>query len=862
MPEGGSGSQPKRPAAGAGLGWAWKMAWRDSRGQRGVLLLFVLCIVFGIAALVAINSLRANLEATVQNESRALVGADLRIETRSPFTEELDAWLEALDGDISRELVFRSMARFPRIEQNRFVQVRALQTGFPFYGRLDTIPEAVDFRDPAAPRRALVEAGLLHQYGLEPGDILVLGEAEFVIAAALERVAGESELGGFFAPRVFIAFDDAAATGLIQEGSVGAYRAYLRFEGGLTAERREALNEARNGLFVDAGVRYETVEYRQASLGRVMGNLFSFLSLVGFIALFLGGIGVGGAVQVYLQPKLASVATLRCLGAPAASAFAIYLWQITVVGLGGALLGTGIGVGAQMLLPVLLGPFLPFAVELSVHGPSIFFGLVFGWLVAMLFALRPLLGVRRISPLRALRADYESVGVRRDPWRRFVTFLLMALGLGYSIWQAPQWWQGLAFALGLGAAYGILLLSALALRGLLRRLRSSRWPYAVRLALSNLYRPNNRTVFLVTTLGLGAFLISTLHLSRTALLDRIDGGGDSEDRPNIILIDVQPDQVEAISGRLSEIGHPPVEVLPVVTMRPRTIAGRTLREWRNDPESPIRNWVYTWEFRATYRDYLLPNESVVAGEFIPFFEGDEPIPISLSDGILESFGLEVGGEIEWDVQGLPIRTVVASSRAIDWELGRQNFGVLWPTGVLEAAPVMHAIGIRVENRGETIAVQRAIGMDFPNVSILDLSLIFETIDSVLRRVSFVVQFMAGFTVFTGLIVLFGAMVTSRYQRVRESVFLRTLGAGSGFVRSLLSWEYALLGLLAASIGVGLSVAATAAVTRWIFQVPFSFELLPLLLIFGAVVLLTLLTGWINSRGIASAPPLQVLREEG
>jgi putative ABC transport system permease protein len=839
------------------------MAWRDSRGQRGVLALFVLCIVFGIGAVVAIWSLQSNLEATIAAEAKGLVGADLRLQTRSPFTPALEDWITAQGGETSREVQFRSMAWFPSVEESRFVQVRALEPGFPFYGAIETTPAEVDFRAESTPSGlplALIEAGLMGQFALEPGDVVRLGGEDFEIAAALDRVAGESELSGFFAPRIFIPWSSLDATGLLQPGSVASFRVYFRFEEGLSEARQEVLEVARKEVFLDAGVRVTTVEDRQASIQRVLDNLFAYLGLVGFIALLLGGLGVGGAVQVYLQPKLAQVATLRSLGASSRAAFSVYLLQIMAAGAGGAILGTALGVAVQRLLPVLLGPFLPFEVALTFDPRSIVFGLVFGWLAATLFALRPLLAVRQVSPLQALRADFEEKAPRRDPAAMSVTLLIVVLGVGFACWQAPVWWQGLAFAAGLAIAFGLLAGAAAVLRELLRKLTPRRAPYAVRLALSNLYRPRNRTVFVVTTLGLGAFLIATLALTRASLLDQVATNDSGADQPNLILVDVQPDQIDGVQAVLAANGAPAVETLPVVTMRVRGIKGRSLREWREMPDSPVDDWVYSWEFRVTYRDHILPNAEIINGTFVGSHpDGSEPVPISLSDGLLDDFDVTVGDEIEWDVQGLPMKTVVSSVRQIDWELGRQNFGVLWPTGVLEGAPTLYALTARTETREATLELQRALAADFSNVSLLDLSLVFETIEEVLGRISFVIQFMAAFTVLTGLVVLFGAMATSRYQRQQECVLLRTMGAQTGFIRMLLTIEYALLGLLASSIGVGLSLLAAAAVTTWVFEIPFVVEWGSVLGIFVAVSGLTVISGWLNSRGLVKAPPLQILR---
>ncbi len=857
-----SASEPGLPSARPGAGWLLRTAWRDSRGQRRLLLLFVFCIVFGVAALVAIRSLRTNLETAIETQSRALVGADLVLSTRQPPGDALEAWVAARGGEHSREWRFRSMAYFPGVEEARFVQVRALEPGFPFYGTLETAPADAVFRGTVeGPPRALVEEGLLSQFGLGVGDEVVLGETTFVIAGALQRVAGESELTGFFAPRVFIDFGAAQATGLVQTGSVVSFRHYLQLPDGLDERVEAALASAERGLFIDEGVRVTTVEERQESIGEALRNLFSFLNLVGFVALLLGGLGVGGAVQVYLQPKLESVAVLRCLGASVGTACGVYLVQIAVVGFGGALLGALLGVAVQLILPQLLAPFLPFAVEVALDPPSILLGLLFGWLVATLFALRPLLRLRHVSPLRALRASFEPPRRRFDGAQLAVTVALVVIGVGFSLLQTEEVWQGLAFVAGLGLCFGLLAACAVGLRAGLRRTLPARWPFAWRLALSNLYRPQNRTVFLVTTLGLGTLLMSTLYLARGALLAQIAGREDPA-RANVILVDVQPDQLEGVRADLEAAGLEAVEALPVVTMRVSAIKDRSLRAWREDPESPVDDWVYSWEFRSTYRDHVLDNAEIVAGEFTGVYEGAEPVPISLADGLLDDFGVGVGDTLTWDVQGVPIRTVVGSVRAIDWQLGRQNFGVLWPRGMIEAAPSVFAVTTRTENREATLALQQVLRERHSNVSLVDLSLVYETIDDVLTRVAFIIQFMAAFTVLTGLIVLFGAVATSRYQRLRESVLLRTLGASGGLVRRVLTVEYAVLGALAAVTGLGLSVLASWAMMRWVFEVPFTVPWMGLFAGGVLVVALTVGAGWLGARGITSRSPLAVLREEG
>lgn len=851
-------------------GWSLQMAWRDSRGQRKILFLFMLCVAAGIGALVAVASLRDNLDGVIELQSRSLLGADLELAARQPFSAELESFAARLGGEKAREVRLRSMAFFPASGESRFVQVRAVSGRFPFYGDSETEPAGL-LPGPAAhlPGSAwhtgrgvagvVVENSLLQQLALGVGDRVRLGNLELEIIGSLLRVAGESELGGFFAPRLYVTMPDLEQTGLLTTGSIARHRLYFRFDEGLGPREKALLSEAREGLFVEEGIEYTTVESRSRNLRRVMDNIFDFLNLIGFVALVLGGIGVGGAVQVYIKEKLTTMALLRCLGASAGVTFRIYLWQIVIIGFIGSLLGSALGVGSQFLLPVFLQEFLPFPLEVSISWSAIAAGLSFGWVVAVLFALLPLLKVRGISPLLAIRASVELPPTRWPGWGGvWVMATLSSLLLGFALWQTRSTLYGLVFCLALVLVYFLLAGISLLLRAAVRRFTPEQAPYSWRLALSSLYRPGNRTVFLMVTLGMGAFLLNTLYLSRASLLDQVRLTG-AEDAANIILLDVQPDQLDEVRGTLLEAGYAYRDVWPVVTMRISAMRGRTLSEWRRDPEAGIRSWVYTWEFRSSWRDSLLDNEQVIAGTFTPTHDGSEPIPVSLSENIREDFNVQLGDEIIWDVQGVPVRTMVGSVRAVDWSPGRQNFTVVFPEGSLDGAPAVYLVTLQVSTREQAAALQRLVAVQFPNVSLIDLTLIFETFREVLSRAGFVIQFMAGFTIFTGLVVLLSAIYTSRYQRAREAVLLRTMGASPGLIRKVISIEYALIGLLAGSAGTVLASVAAAALQIAVFKIPFAWNPVDALLSIAFITFATWLTGMLNVRSVLNQSPLAVLR---
>jgi putative ABC transport system permease protein len=847
------------------------MAIRDSRGQRWLLALFMLSVVFGIAAMVAILSLRVNLLRIVDQESRNLLGADLVLQTRQPPAAELRQFMRRLGDRRTEEIRLRSMARFNSGE-SRFVQIRGIGGTFPFYGTAETLP-AMDAplealaQWPAGPFAelseppVLVEQTLMAAQNLSPGDRITLGETQFSVVGSLVRISGESEIAGFFAPRVYIPLEQLASTGLLQDGSIARYRTWFAFNEGMSDEVSGRLAQARAGLFVDHGVREETVADRKRGLERVLGNLLDFLNLIGFTALLLGGVGIAGAVQVYLKQKFASLALLRCLGAPLRDSFMVYLLQIVVFGMLASLVGTALGVATQFALPRLLRDFLPFEVEVFIAPAAIWPGLLFGWLTATLFALLPLLAIRRVSPLMAIRASVAPPqGLLRDPWAWVVGLSIGAMLLGFALASARTVMYALGFVAALLTVLLLLALLAAGLRSVLRHVAPVIPHYPLRLALGNLYRPNNRTLMLLVTLGMGVFLLNTLYLARGALLQQVSVD-DVRNAANVILLDVQPDQVADVRALLREEGLAEMDVMPVITMRVAALHGRSLREWRNDPESPVSDWVYTWEFRNTYRDHVLDNATVVAGQFTAHFDGNEPYPVSLSQNVLDDLGVGLGDTIRWDVQGIPVETYVDSIRDVSWQAGRQNFNVVFPHGTIEQAPTTFAIAAFSSGRAATAQLQGRLSGALVNVSLLDLSLVFDSITALLDRAAFVIRFMALFTLVTGITVLAGTILSSRYQRMLESVLLRTLGARANVIRSVMLLEFAVIGALAFVCGGILSIGGAWALLHFVFELPLVIEwagLLPLLL---AVVVLTLLTGLLTTRGLTRVPPLVILRKE-
>lgn len=831
------------------------MAWRDSRMSRGRLLLFSCSIALGIAALTAIGSFGVNLERAIEEQAKSLLGADLAISSSQAFSPDAEALLQKFGGEQSRETSLSTMIFFPRGEHTRLVQLRALGGGFPFYGNIETEPpEAADqFRHGGG---ALVEESLLTQFNAKIGDPIKLGNFTTTIAGTLKKVPGESVALAAIAPRVFISGGDLQKTGLVEPGSLVNYKVYFKYAPEVDVTK--LVDEARPQL-EKFRLRQETVAERKRDLGRAMENLYHFLNLVGFIALLLGGVGVASAIHVHVRQKLGTVALLRCLGCSVAQTFAIYLAQGMALGLFGALAGAALGILIQSTLPGVLQDFIPFDFHFRTSWIAVGRAVGVGFAICLLFALLPMLAVRKISPLAAIRASFEPAAGRRDPLRWLVGAILAAAIVGFALAQARDWRIGLGFALGLGLAFAILTGTAAALIFLARKLTLPALPFPWRQGLANLHRPNNRTLLLLLSLGLGTFLMLSLYLvQRTLLTQLITARGANQG--NTILFDIQSDQRAGVITIVHSLNLPVLDEAPIVTMRLSAIKGRTVEALLADKTNHFPRWALRREYRSTFSDHLRDSETIVAGAWQPQAPpGTNLAPISVEEELARELRVGVGDEMDFEVQGVPIAARIASLRRVDWRRIQPNFFVVFPMGVLDDAPAMDVLVTRAASADESAKLDRELIKQFPNVSAIDLRLVLETLDSILAKISLVVRFMAMFTVLTGLLVLVGALLTGRYQRIQESILLRTLGASRRQIMKILLVEYLALGLLAALTGILLALAAAWALCHFVFKINFAPEMLPLLIALAAVPGLTILTGFLMSRGILNQPPLAILR---
>jgi putative ABC transport system permease protein len=840
----------------ASLGWAFRMAWRDGRRSWPRLLLYVSATSLGVAALIAADSFRHNLQEAIRQQAKPLLGADIVVQSRHPFSRRDETLFAELPAARLGETRLSTVAFFPAANAGRLVELRAIDEGYPFYGRLETTPPEAGarlFREPAV----LLPENVMAEFGLEPGDRVQAGRAEFRVAGSFLTAPGEAFVSAFEAPRAYIASSQLPATGLLREESFSRHTVLFK-----VADKDLDGTVARlNAVSEEKGWRVTTVQRRRESLGRRAGNAARFLKFAALASLLLGGLGVSGIFLAYARDKTTAAATLKCLGASATGTLSVFFIQGAALGTAGTLFGGAAGLLVQASLPALARQFSPVEIPLFVSWRSVFNGVAVGFAVSTLFAVLPLLSLRSIPPLAAFRADTVGRNRWKDPavWTAGAALAAILFGIARSeldsAWQAGLVPAGTAGALGLLALF-----TRIALVGLRKRF-PARWPYPWRYGLANLFRPNSQTFILVPVLGVGAALLFAISFLKNSILGSIDLAN-QPDQPTMAFVDVQADQRTGTKEVLQSRGAAVLDEVPIVTMRIHRIKDRLAADLRRNDAVSIPRWALNREYRSTYRNALTPGERVLAGEWPPAPFAEEAVPVSVEEEIARDLGVSLGDTLVFDVQGVLVTARVAALRKVDWFQLRPNFFLVFPEGVLEEAPQFFVLTARTASPEQAGGIQAALRKEFPNVSAIDLGVVLATLDEYFSKVAGALRFMALFILFAGGLILAGALAASGRDRMREAALLRALGASRIQVGTIHFIEYVLTGLFAGMLGLALGWAGSFAVTQRFFEISFQPGWVPALSGVAGLVVLTASMGLFLGRGPLRFAPLQALRDEG
>ena len=861
------------------------LAWRESRTARRRLLLYMSSISLGVAALVAIDSFSENVIRSVHEQSRALLGGDFQATRNAPPTKKVITLVDSLSRNgvpTATATNFGSMALVQRTGGTRLVQVHAISAAYPFYGRIITAPD-VAWTDLQNGHHIIVDPSLLLSLDARIGDTVALGSAKFEITGTLKSVPGDVGISSIIGPRVYIPEKLVGETQLVVFGSRAEYETlfklpdkYSRNLFGARYGRR--MLDSTNGSFRSAG-------FNESRLAGAIDQLHDYLSVVGLVALLLGGVGVASGVHAFVLRKIDPVAVLRCLGATSWQVLGIYTVQAGMMGLVGAAAGVALGVGIQFMFPRVLADFLPVDVQVRLEPQAMLLGLAIGVWVALLFSMRPLIALRRVSPLQALRREPDADALRRARWDPLRITLSLAIAvsvleLGLSRSDSVQ--RGIGFTVAIAAAIGILYLSASLLSWAARRVLRPSWPFPIRQGIASLYRPGNQTRAVVLALGFGVFLMGTLYQVQSNILRSL-GVRLGESRANVVFFDVQENQFSGIDSIIRASRYELIDATPIVPMRVAAINGKPVAKMLADIDKaraveraaaqsggrkggrPARRtgpapWTLRREFRSTFRDTLTESETLISGKWFTAARNDSLGQISLDTGVVDDMGVKLGDTITWNVQGVEVPTVVTSTRAVKWQSFSPNFFVVFDSKSLRNAPKQFAFLVHAPDQASIARLQRDVVMRYPGVSSLDLTLVQQTVTNVLGKVTMAVRFLALISLALGVPVLFSAVAATRRERLREGVLLKTLGATKRQIGRIMLAEYALLGTLGALTGVILSIGAGWALMHFIFRSAFAPAFLPLIVVAGAMIGLAVSIGLLTGRDVFAETPMAALRQ--
>ena len=843
------------------------MVARELRASWKRLAFFFVCVAVGVGAIVTLRSVIQSVRVALTSETKTLTAADVLIQTQQAWTEETRAiiaeTLEAipvLGQTESIETVTMGRPADPTKIVTKIVELRGVQPDFPFYGDVVLQGEQTYSHTLLEGGGALVRPELLTQLGVQVGEDIVLGDRPFTIRGVIVGEPGR-QLGAFsFGPRVLIDWDALQRAGLAGFGSRAERQILLKVSDEEIGPLVRQLRDNLRGQFVRAR-SYRGTEDR---ITRNLLNAENYLSLIGFVIVILGGIGVWSVTRAFIQQKITSIAILKCLGATTRQILTTYVLQVVLLGLGGSLLGVGLAGAALAAVPERVAAQAAVSAGLAEFSyglttSAVVQGIGVGLLVSMLFSVVPLLEVRHIKPLLLLRSGLVQRPGGIDWLRLTVMVMATAALVALAGWQADSLAVGLYVCAGFVGTTVILHFAGAALVRAIRPLSTTAW-FPLRHAVISLGRPGNQTRVILLVVGLGTFFIIGVRAVQTNLLGVLSLEL-REDSPDMFLIDIQVDQVDGVAELVaSRSGGQRPQLIPVLRARVTGVAGRELNV--DGVDEVRRLGSLGREYTVTYRDHLEENERVIDGRFWNRARTSEA-EVSIEASLRNRFGIQIGDTVRFDVLGRPVSATVSSVRAVEWDDSRSGgFMFLFRPGTFDDAP--HTFIALLKGPPEVDArarLQHDMVSRFPNVSIIDGLEVLGTVRRVLDYATLAISIVGGIALFSGVLILVGSVAMTKFQRLYETAILKTLGATTKTIMAMIVLEYGVLGTLAGAIGAMGALMLSWVLSRYLFEI--TWHALPGQKLAGVVLtaIIVGVVGVVSSLDVLRKRPLATLRAE-
>jgi putative ABC transport system permease protein len=839
------------------------LAARECRGSTGRMAFFAACLSVGVAAVVAVAVLSQALDRGIRAQARELLAADIAVSSRRPIADEVVTAIDSLEGARRTAVIeLPSMVSIPasdgdagKLGPSLLCELKAVGPGYPFYGSVETEP-ALPLPELLDDGRVLVEPELLTRLGASVGGKLRIGTEVFEIGGTISSESDRLEIGLTLGPRVLLSTAGLERCGLIGLGSRVRYRVLVRLPDFSTPVQVESAADLIRAVVVDPEfVDVETSAEAQPMLRRALGRAERFLGLVALLSLLIGGIGVAQAVRAWLAGRLDAIAVLRALGVRPREVFFLYLAQTVLLALIGSVLGAVAGVLATRSLPGFLGNLLPVQVEVGWQPAVMMRGVALGIGVAVIFAIRPLVDVLRVPPVRVLRRDADPLPVNRKVAAALFTVLVVGVTLT-AAFQSGSVVRGSEFAIGLIVATAALALGAWTAVRMVARVPRDLGAVALRHGLAALARPGSGTLGAVVALGLGVLTVLGMFLIQSRLSAQLEADLPG-DAPTVFLIDIQPEQWDGVRAVLADSGAERVDSVEVVMARLQSVNSVPVTELvpERDEEPADRRWVLTREQRLTSMATLPEDNIIIDGAL--WSDPSRP-EVSVERDFAEDLGVVVGDTVVFNIQGVPLELLVSSIRSVEWERFSINFFLVVEPGVLDDAPRYRIASARLVTDAEA-PLQDRLAAEFPNVTMLRIREVLEKIVAILEQVGFGVRFLGAFTVLAGIAILAGAVSAGAVTRGRQVALYKTLGMTRVQVVMVFAVEYALVGLVAGVLGTFGGIALAFLVVRFGFEIAWASDPAAWAAAAATTVALSVVAGLAASIRALSVRPLATLR---
>lgn len=831
---------------------AWTIARRELRGGLRGFRVFLACLALGVAAIAAVGLVRAAIQQGLSDQGAVLLGGDAQMEFTYRFATQAERnWMEGVSDRLSEVVDFRSMVVLG--DETALTQVKGVDDAYPLLGSVvlenGDLPGALAVVDGAP--GAVMDKVLVDRLGLAVGDRFRMGVKEFRLGGVLLREPDSANGGFSLGPRTIVRTVDLAGSGLLEPGSLYETEYRLVLPAGTDLAAMEARAEAE---FADRGMRWQDSRRAAPGVERFVDRIGSFLILVGIAGLAVGGVGVQAAVRAYLEGKVATIATLKTLGAEGRLIFRIYLLQIAVLAGVGVAIGLALGAAVPLVFGGVIEAALPFPAEVGVYPMPLVEAAFYGVVTAFLFTLWPL---ARTEGVRAA-ALYRGAGRGALPAVRHLVAIgaLAVLLVGGAVWFSGTWELTLGSAGGVIAALAVLALAAWGLRRAARavaRAGVARGRVALRLALASIGGPREEAGAVVLSLGLGLSVLAAVGQIDANLRAAI--ATDLPERaPSYFFVDIQPDQIEGFLARVE--GDPKVskvESAPMLRGVLTQINGRPAKEVAGE------HWVVRGDRGITYSKAPQANAKVVAGEWWPEdYTGEAQVSFAAEEA--EEIGLKLGDRLVVNVLGRDIPATITSFRQVDFSSAGMGFVMTMNPAALQGAPHTFISTVYAEEEAEA-AILRDVSKAYPNVTAIRIRDAIDRVTEALEAIATATAWAAAATLVTGFVVLIGAAAAGERARVYEAAVMKTLGATRGRILASFALRSALMGAAAGVVAIVAGGLAGWAVMVLVMEGEYFFEPVSALAIVAGGVFATMLAGLLFALRPLAARPAQVLRAQ-